>query len=77
MNYKNLNYEIETCYVLMRSVMTTMSMNYKNLNYEIETNASAGGSGARLSAMNYKNLNYEIETLTPVAVRAMDDDYEL
>ena len=38
MNYKNLNYEIET--VSLPEVATALydsAMNYKNLNYEIET----------------------------------------
>ena len=37
MNYKNLNYEIETT----RGTSTSYpAMNYKNLNYEIETRLS-------------------------------------
>ena len=56
MNYKNLNYEIETLYPSM------LSMNYKNLNY-VETTPTIKGRCARIEAsMNYKNLNYEIET---------------
>ena len=59
MNYKNLNYEIET-YVML-AIGVVLSMNYKNLNYEIET--AIPRAGVVLSAtMNYKNLNYEIET---------------
>ena len=57
MNYKNLNYEIETAVLdaavgFIRISIMRLKLNYKNLNYEIET-----------SVMNYKNLNYEIETL--------------
>ena len=36
MNYKNLNYEIETTN-LHRTGASSFTMNYKNLNYEIET----------------------------------------
>ena len=36
MNYKNLNYEIETNWLSLNRVFA-VSMNYKNLNYEIET----------------------------------------
>ena len=62
MNYKNLNYEIETsCYPHLRSA-DGYTMNYKNLNYEIETRISFDIAVAASSAMNYKNLNYEIET---------------
>ena len=61
MNYKNLNYEIETtCFSLARS-LDAFAMNYKNLNYEIET-ISNKLSEAFTASMNYKNLNYEIET---------------
>ena len=35
MNYKNLNYEIETCTADV--ILRRPTMNYKNLNYEIET----------------------------------------
>ena len=38
MNYKNLNYEIETSIMSVRLLRLLTSMNYKNLNYEIETN---------------------------------------
>ena len=41
MNYKNLNYEIETTLSRARIGVT---MNYKNLNYEIETTTVAGVS---------------------------------
>ena len=37
MNYKNLNYEIETRGNNSFTTSSQMSMNYKNLNYEIET----------------------------------------
>ena len=37
MNYKNLNYEIETRRKLRPSLVLVKTMNYKNLNYEIET----------------------------------------
>ena len=55
MNYKNLNYEIET--TTIRTVL-----NYKNLNYEIETDDDPCSSMPDQRTMNYKNLNYEIET---------------
>ena len=41
MNYKNLNYEIETVYVITSFVHRYLAMNYKNLNYEIETDIIA------------------------------------
>ena len=37
MNYKNLNYEIETALESPRPCTYAATMNYKNLNYEIET----------------------------------------
>ena len=37
MNYKNLNYEIETIPTISFSADWKDAMNYKNLNYEIET----------------------------------------
>ena len=37
MNYKNLNYEIETLGVEDLIIDLPFTMNYKNLNYEIET----------------------------------------
>ena len=37
MNYKNLNYEIETQNKIVRVSTQIFTMNYKNLNYEIET----------------------------------------
>ena len=37
MNYKNLNYEIETECLKHCKKQGNTSMNYKNLNYEIET----------------------------------------
>ena len=37
MNYKNLNYEIETARVKEQAFQDVEAMNYKNLNYEIET----------------------------------------
>ena len=37
MNYKNLNYEIETEAMPANSDISGLTMNYKNLNYEIET----------------------------------------
>ena len=61
MNYKNLNYEIETrlSTPTARSINDRVPMNYKNLNYEIETRVL---KRAPYRSMNYKNLNYEIET---------------
>ena len=37
MNYKNLNYEIETALTWTHIKVVCITMNYKNLNYEIET----------------------------------------
>ena len=37
MNYKNLNYEIETGTMDVLRMDNRHPMNYKNLNYEIET----------------------------------------
>ena len=37
MNYKNLNYEIETPHCDTHPSVPRYPMNYKNLNYEIET----------------------------------------
>ena len=62
MNYKNLNYEIETL-VGKTSHLRLLPMNYKNLNYEIETRLNTLGLRRTRIPMNYKNLNYEIETL--------------
>ena len=44
MNYKNLNYEIETRHplVILRLALA-FAMNYKNLNYEIETGTGCPG----------------------------------
>ena len=45
MNYKNLNYEIETMgKVWVVVAMVCLPMNYKNLNYEIETRRKAIGN---------------------------------
>ena len=62
MNYKNLNYEIETEEVTEVTLIHPASMNYKNLNYEIETGSQKHREHQHICAMNYKNLNYEIET---------------
>ena len=65
MNYKNLNYEIETC-MDSSSGNELLTMNYKNLNYEIETCRYGSTLDLLEFAMNYKNLNYEIETRSRV-----------
>ena len=62
MNYKNLNYEIETKMQRNLRIRLALTMNYKNLNYEIETGKLYSGAVAAGVSMNYKNLNYEIET---------------
>ena len=36
-NYKNLDYEIETCLSNFKIGFSALSINYKNLDYEIET----------------------------------------
>ena len=41
MNYKNLNYEIETVNNPVECHRLRDTMNYKNLNYEIETDMSS------------------------------------
>ena len=61
MNYKNLNYEIETRGLVRWHSVNPFTMNYKNLNYEIET-CRICHLNILHPAMNYKNLNYEIET---------------
>ena len=56
MNYKNLNYEIETG-VICAAVPTParrVAMNYKNLNYEIET------LGLKQPFSREKLLSYEL-----------------
>ena len=65
MNYKNLNYEIETTEKPKHpgAISIETPMNYKNLNYEIETLYMREGSLTWGNSMNYKNLNYEIETV--------------
>ena len=47
MNYKNLNYEIETRLSSAWHPSDEATMNYKNLNYEIETDAPHWGSASR------------------------------
>ena len=64
-NYKNLDYEIETSkshgdpYSIRQ-----LAINYKNLDYEIETSMVRGLSHCDdvSATINYKNLDYEIET---------------
>ena len=48
MNYKNLNYEIETYNGADFGFIFAYTMNYKNLNYEIETLMGAGWSFTHL-----------------------------
>ena len=54
MNYKNLNYEIETNSLDVHNLSFGIrAMNYKNLNYEIET----VGEGADMSQAG---IDYEL-----------------
>ncbi len=50
MNYKNLNYEIETLFLgTLPSRGPADAMNYKNLNYEIETDKTVSGGWNSIS----------------------------
>ena len=61
-NYKNLDYEIETEYVIPVGNPETLTINYKNLDYEIETMFKQHSVNCPNVPINYKNLDYEIET---------------
>ena len=77
MNYKNLNYEIETDrkhYQPANTGCNCPTMNYKNLNYEIETEIHHGI--VYTFPMNYKNLNYEIETIMADHLRRRSMNYK-
>ena len=77
MNYKNLNYEIETVSRVRGKGGRPLTMNYKNLNYEIETTSKECLLHNRSLPMNYKNLNYEIETSRWARYGVVAKDYEL
>ena len=62
-NQKNLDYEIETLFMLQLCRRERNSWNQKNLDYEIETKTCETDAADRRTPWNQKNLDYEIETV--------------
>ena len=60
-NQKNLDYEIETRWIPLKSVKR-FPWNQKNLDYEIETYVRLPQWATSIKSWNQKNLDYEIET---------------